>query len=70
MSVDELVTELRQMGKLKGGGASGRGDYGTVYRTLARAPDRFLKQPGRGEFSVVPSAPPLPDARSLSSAQE
>ena len=33
MKVADIVTELKALGKLKGGGETGRGDYGTVFRT-------------------------------------
>jgi hypothetical protein len=52
-------------GKLKGGGATGRDDYGTVYRTLNR--DRRFVRSDKGEFSltvVSPSAPEQPSEQS------
>jgi hypothetical protein len=65
MKIGDLVTELQKLGKLKGGGASGRGDYGTLYRTLNR--DRRFVRSDKGEFSlsvVSPSAPEQPSEQS------
>jgi glutathione S-transferase len=56
MKIGDVVEELQKLGKLKGGGATGRGDYGTVYRALNRDP-RFLRS-GKGEFSLVPATVP------------
>jgi hypothetical protein len=52
MTTNQIVGKLQQVGKLKGGGASGRGDYGTVYRTLLRDP-RFVRV-DKGIFGLVP----------------
>ncbi len=54
-SVGYLVSELQALGKLKGGGTSGRADYGTVYQAISRD-DRFVKV-GKGEFSPVEEPP-------------
>jgi O-antigen/teichoic acid export membrane protein len=71
MSVGNLVTELRRMGKLKSdGGASRRADYRTVYQALQRAPDRFIKQPGRGGFSLAAGTTPAPDEGSPSPSED
>jgi len=51
MQVSDLVEALHALGKLHGGGEAGRGDYGTVYRTLTR--DRRFEKTGRGEFRLV-----------------
>jgi hypothetical protein len=58
-TVGYLVAELQALGKLKGGGASGRADYGTVYQALNRDP-RFLRV-GKGEFSPAPEGPSVPE---------
>jgi len=60
MRVADILVELTQLGKLKGS----HGEYGTVFRTLARSP-RFVKL-GPGEFGLAPlskalaSVPPRP----------
>ena len=48
MTVGSLVAELSSLGKLKGGGTSGRADYGTVYQAITRD-GRFIKV-DRGQF--------------------
>jgi len=57
-TVGYLMSRLQALGKLKGGGASGRADYGTVYQAISRDP-RFLKV-GKGEFSPAPESPSAP----------
>jgi hypothetical protein len=70
MSTNDIVAELQARGKLKGGGETGRGDYGTVYRTLLRD-GRFIRS-DRGVFSLAPphpSAPAPPSEQSPDAAQ-
>ncbi len=54
MTTNEIVAELQRAGKLKGGGESGRGDYGTAYRTLLRD-SRFVRV-DKGVFSLAADA--------------
>jgi hypothetical protein len=58
-TVNDLVSELQSLGKLKGGGTSGRADYGTLYQALNRD-SRFVRV-GRGEFIPAPDAPSAPE---------
>jgi chromosome segregation ATPase len=59
-TINDLVVELKSLGKLKGGGgASGRADYATVYQALRRD-DRFVKG-DNGEFSPAPEVPSAPE---------
>jgi hypothetical protein len=59
-TVNDLVVELKTLGKLKGGGgASGRGAYATVYQAISRD-TRFVKV-GAGEFSPAPEVPSAPE---------
>lgn len=58
-TVNELAAELRAMGKLKGGGTSGRADYATVFSAISRD-DRIVKV-GPGSFSPAPGVPSAPE---------
>jgi hypothetical protein len=64
MTVGSLVAELSSLGKLKGGGTSGRADYGTVYQAIGRD-SRFIKV-GKGQFSPAahPNEQPQPAEQS------
>jgi hypothetical protein len=72
MRTTELVPELRAAGKLKGGGATGRSDYGTVFRALARDTHRFRKT-APGEFEIIrtieTSEPQPPSSQSPTAVQ-
>jgi hypothetical protein len=50
MTTNELVEELQRRGKLKDGGESGRGPYGTAYRTLLR--DKRFVRVDKGIFGL------------------
>ena len=64
MTTNEIVAELQRVGKLKGGGESGRGDYGTAYRTLLR--DSRFARVDKGVFSLAddPNEPEPPSSQS------
>lgn len=61
MTVNALVPELQKLGKLQGGGASGRANYATLYQAIRRD-DRFRKvgpegfSPAEDSSGLVPLA--------------
>ena len=57
MKVSDIVQELETRGKLKRGpgGNAARGNYGTVFGTLAR--HRGFLKTGTGEFGLAPDLP-------------
>jgi len=60
MPVPAIVRELKALGKLKGGGTSGRADYATTYQAIRRD-DRFaMSQEGVRLAEAVPSEPEPP----------
>lgn len=75
MKVADIARTLVGAGKLKPNGTGKSSNYATVFGILRR--DRRFAKMGEGTFGLAglngqtsPSAPPLPDARSLSSAQD